>query len=197
MRTTYVCGRTARPAKPLSNVGKTLSQIVVFWSFFLWVLPAAIYRVESVAGFSHFRFANGLWQLVGIIVFCLASILGFSCGMLIAIKGDGTPLPVDCPRQLVIVGPYRYVRNPMAIAGLTQGIAVGLYLGSPTVLLYAGAGILLWNYGVRPWEEKDLVQRFGEDYEHYRAAVWCWTPHLRAYKSPVGSQTVSSDIARS
>lgn len=184
MRTTYGCGRAARTAKPASNVGKTLSQIVVFWSFFLWLLPLVIYRVESAAGLARFRFANMGWEVAGVIIFGLASILGFSCGMLIAIKGDGTPLPVDCPRHLVILGPYRYVRNPMAIAGLTQGLAVGLYKGSPAVLLYAGAGIWLWNYVIRPWEEQDLAQRFGPEFEHYRAAVRCWTPRLKPYVSP-------------
>ena len=30
-----------------------------------------------------------------------------------AIHGDGTPLPIDPPRKLVVEGPYRVVRNPM------------------------------------------------------------------------------------
>jgi protein-S-isoprenylcysteine O-methyltransferase Ste14 len=36
---------------------------------------------------------------------------------------------------LVIAGPYRYVRNPMAVAGILQGIAVGWYLGSVSVII--------------------------------------------------------------
>lgn len=31
--------------------------------------------------------------------------------------------------RLVIARPYRFVRNPMAVAGIVQGLAVGWYLG--------------------------------------------------------------------
>jgi protein-S-isoprenylcysteine O-methyltransferase Ste14 len=33
-----------------------------------------------------------------------------------AVRGRGTPLPVDAPQRLVIQGPYRYTRNPMYLA---------------------------------------------------------------------------------
>ncbi len=95
--------------------------------------------------------------------------------------GDGTPLPADCTRRLSIAGPYRYVRNPMAMGSLAQGFAVGLFLGSPLVLLYALAGTLGWNFVVRPWEEHDLEQRFGEPYRRYRDAVRCWIPRLHPF----------------
>jgi protein-S-isoprenylcysteine O-methyltransferase Ste14 len=32
--------------------------------------------------------------------------------------------------RLVVVGPYRIVRNPMAVAGALQTIGVGLWVGS-------------------------------------------------------------------
>jgi protein-S-isoprenylcysteine O-methyltransferase Ste14 len=31
-------------------------------------------------------------------------------------RGRGTPLPVAPPRELVVQDPYRYIRNPMALA---------------------------------------------------------------------------------
>ncbi len=68
--------------------------------------------------------------------------------------GAGTPLPLDPAVRLVLVGPYRHVRNPMAIAGLAQGAGVGLMLGSPGVLAYVAAGLLFWNFVVRRWEER-------------------------------------------
>lgn len=181
---TYACRRVAQPAKPVCNVGKTLLQIVAFWSFFLWVLPTFVYYGETRFGLAHFRFTHPLWQAVGITLFVVMGTLGFSCGMIMAAKGGGTPLPLDCPNRLVLIGPYRYVRNPMAIAGLAQGVAVGLYLGSPAVVLYALAGVGLWNYGVRPWEEKDLEQRFGPAYDHYRKSVRCWILHRYPYTPP-------------
>ncbi len=76
----------------------------------------------------------------------------------------------------MIAGPYRFVRNPMALAGVTQAAAVGLMLGSWLVVAYAVIGSSLWNHVVRPGEEADLEARFGDPFRRYRAAVRCWVP---------------------
>jgi protein-S-isoprenylcysteine O-methyltransferase Ste14 len=64
----------------------------------------------------------------------------------------------------------------MAIAGLAQGAAVGVYLGSWAVLAYTACGWALWNFVIRVWEEDDLRARFGPDFERYCARVRCWWP---------------------
>lgn len=92
--------------------------------------------------------------------------------------GKGTPLPLDCPNELVIKGPYKYVRNPMAIGGIGQGISVGIYLGSILVVLYAITGAFIWHILVRPQEEKDLKKRFGDEYSNYKKTVHNWIPTL-------------------
>lgn len=40
---------------------------------------------------------------------------------------------------------------------------------------------LLWNYGLRPSEERDLLRRFGAEYADCRDRVRCWIPALRPY----------------
>ena len=97
-------------------------------------------------------------------------------------RGDGTPLPLDSPRRLVVSGPYSYVRNPMAIAGLGQGITVGLWMGSAFVVAYALIGTWIWQSLVRPVEEEDLLRHFGSAYEEYRHQVRCWCPNLKPYE---------------
>ena len=174
-------GREARPASWRWNLAKTLAQTVVFWSLFLFALPAGVFELESRLGLDGGRFTSLGWQIAGIVLFALGGALGLTTGMVMAVRGGGTPLPADCARELVVTGPYRYVRNPMAVAGLTQGVAVGLWLGSPAVALYALAGGPLWNTFVRPWEEEDLESRFGEPYRRYRERVRCWIPTIRGY----------------
>lgn len=175
-------GREARPAPAGWNLLKTLSQTVVFWSVFLGLLPAGVYALEDALGLAGWRFpsAAGVWA--GGALFALGGGLGLTSGAVMAVRGRGTPLPVDCPRELVVAGPYRFVRNPMAVAGLAQGVAVGVALGSPAVVAYALAGGPLWNRLVRPWEEADLERRFGGPYRRYRAAVRCWLPRATPYR---------------
>jgi protein-S-isoprenylcysteine O-methyltransferase Ste14 len=86
---------------------------------------------------------------------------------------------MDAPRALVIVGPYRHVRNPMAILGLGQGIGVALMLGSRLVLSSVVAGGVFWHVGVRPAEERDLLARFGTEHARHRASVPVWVPRVR------------------
>ena len=85
-----------------------------------------------------------------------------------ATRGEGTPLPTQTARRLVIKGPYRWIRNPMVVAGLVQGLCVGLLLGSRLAVVVPLAGALVWNYVIRPVEEADLETRFGESFRAYR-----------------------------
>jgi protein-S-isoprenylcysteine O-methyltransferase Ste14 len=115
---------------------------------------------------------------VGAALLVLASALGLSSAFVMSTRGKGTPLPSAMPNHLVVAGPYRWVRNPMAVAGIAQGVGVGLMLSSWLVVAYAVIGSVLWNYAVRPSEEADLERRFGAEFQRYRATVRCWIPRL-------------------
>lgn len=161
-----------------AHVLTTFGQIVVFWGFFLVVAPIILSFLEK-------RWGVGIVfppfvAPIGIVIIVLASSLGIASAITMSTLGKGTPLPSAMPNSLVIAGPYRFIRNPMALAGLVQGFAVGLVSSSWLVLVYAVLGSLLWNFAVRPLEEFDLDQRFGDDYRRYRDRVRCWIPRLPA-----------------
>ncbi len=162
---------------------KTLTQMLVMWAIFFGLLPAGIFYLEDKLGLAGFRFGSPFWQIAGIMLFLLGWVLAEASALFMVARGHGTPLPADCPRELVVAGPYRYVRNPMAIGSFAQGIAVGLWLGSPLVIIYVLAGAVGWNYLVRPWEEMDLETRLGEPYMRYRDSVRCWIPRLKHYRA--------------
>lgn len=179
---TRVHGREAKTASTGWNVFKTLGQTAVFWTVFLVLLPMAILVLERALGRGAPRFGGPVSRWVGIALFLAGGALGLASGVIMAVQGRGTPLPSDCPRELVIAGPYRFIRNPMVVAGLAQGAAVGLILGSPMVLGYALLGGPTWTFLVQPWEEADLERRFGEPYRRYRAAVSCWLPRFPGHR---------------
>ena len=168
-------GFRSAPAKG-SHVAATLVQMVLFWGLFLGVAPLVISWLEQRWGLS-IQFPP-MVDWIGFAVLASASALGVWSALTMSLIGRGTPLPSAMANRLVIAGPYRYVRNPMAVAGIVQGVAVGLILSSWLVVTYALVGSLLWNYAVRPLEEADLEQRFGRSFREYRDRVRCWVPRM-------------------
>ncbi|HKO41994.1 MAG TPA: isoprenylcysteine carboxylmethyltransferase family protein [Pyrinomonadaceae bacterium] len=172
--------RQARPAGMARNIAKTTTQIVIFWGVLLFVLPYLLTLIEDRLNVSRFQFQ--FQTLVALIVFGCSSVLGLWSGYSMAVAGNGTPLPVDCPRRLVVTGPYGYVRNPMVISGLGQGLAVGLGLGSVLVLIYVVVGWWIWQFLVRPLEDEELQRQFGDAYLEYQNQIRCWRPALKPYQ---------------
>ena len=97
--------------------------------------------------------------------------------------GDGTPAPWDPPSQLVIRGPYRYVRNPMILGVILMLIALGTYLGSLLILGWALTFLLLNNLYFSRIEEPQLLRRFGAPYAAYCRAVRRWVPRISPWRS--------------
>lgn len=170
--------RRSRSATPGTHLAKTLLQIVVFWSFFLAILPWGILALEERLGIFALDFVGQRW--IASLLFLACSALGLASGVTMAKLGDGTPLPVDGTNRLVIAGPYRYLRNPMVVAGLGQGLAVALFSGSWLLVGYVFTGGAIWQWLVRPAEEDDLLAKFGDDYTRYRREVRCWIPRRSA-----------------
>lgn len=168
--------RVARPAPVAWNVLKTAVQATVFWAVLLVGVPLAVRSAAVALGVEDAGWPPAPVIVVGVLLFTAASVLNLAAAHALAVHGEGTPLPVDATRRLVVRGPYRRVRNPMAVAGIAQGVAVGLVLGSWTVVAYALAGALVWHVLVRPWEEADLRARFGDEFERYRRTVGLWLP---------------------
>ena len=167
-----------------NHVAATLMQMLLFWGLFLGVAPLFISWLEQRWGLS-IQFPPVI-DWVGFAVLASASALGVWSALTMSLIGRGTPLPSAMANRLVVAGPYRYVRNPMAVAGIVQGVAVGLILSSWLVVAYALIGSLLWNYAVRPLEEADLEQRFGDSFRAYRERVRCWVPRLT--RAPASSR---------
>jgi protein-S-isoprenylcysteine O-methyltransferase Ste14 len=57
-------------------------------------------------------------QLVGLLAIFVGGLMLVWCIWDFSRKGRGTLAPVDPPRELVVQGLYRYVRNPMYVGAL-------------------------------------------------------------------------------
>lgn len=166
--------RVAGDHPPWRHALHTALQIVAFWSFFLWLLPAAVAAAERAVALPPMQLACAAW--LGPVLFAACSALGLWSAAVMSLRGAGTPLPLAAAQRMVLAGPYRWIRNPMAFAGIGQGVAVGIWRDSAGVVLYALCGAVAWHTIARPPEERDLLQRFGDDYARYRARVPIWLP---------------------
>src|SRR6266851_4006976 len=85
-----------------------------------------------------------------------------------ALRGKGTPAPIDPPKTLVVEGPYRVVRNPMYWA------VTFVMLGELAIAFFAGTILFVLLY-----EEPTLRRKFGAEYEVYCRRVPRWLPRFR------------------
>ncbi len=168
--------RVADEAPSGHHLRRSLMQLVVFWTVFFVVVPLALTTVENRLRLHWPVLETDGVRVAGAVGLILGSAVGLWSCVTMARRGEGTPLPAATARELVISGPYRFVRNPMAIGGLLQTAGVGLILASWLVIVVAVAGALLWNVMIRPTEEADLAVRFGDPYRRYATHVRCWVP---------------------
>jgi protein-S-isoprenylcysteine O-methyltransferase Ste14 len=113
---------------------------------------------------------------VGAALMVLGGLLALTCAACFIVRGRGTPAPFDPPRALVIVGPYRYVRNPMYIGGLLAWLGLGLLWRSWFVLVLTAALAVVVHLFVVLYEEPTLRRLFAADYDAYCRTVHRWLP---------------------
>ena len=152
------------------------------------VVPAAIaWRAEVDVGW-------GLPPALAWLVGCLGvgliglglALVGQTVTLLVRV-GRGTLAPWDPTVRLVVRGPYRRVRNPMISGVLAILLGEAALLGSPTLLVWAGAFFLANALYLPLIEEQSLLRRFGDDYARYRAHVPRWVPRARAWEPHSGA----------
>jgi protein-S-isoprenylcysteine O-methyltransferase Ste14 len=148
---------------------------ILLWG---WVALSLHHRYDATLGFA----LSGWTPALGIALMAAGGTLAFACVATFVIRGEGTPAPVDPPRNFVTAGPYKFVRNPMYIGGFIVLLGFGLYKQSPAILLFTLPWLLLAHLFVILYEEPNLRATFGTPYDAYCRLVRRWLPR----RSPRG-----------
>ena len=151
-----------------------------FFSLWFCLLPRWLGFSVEIAGAARWRWLAAIPSVLGFSV-ALRCIWDFGW------TGRGTPVPIAPPQRLVVVGFYRYVRNPMYVSFAAGWIGLWVIFGHANAKLIAAViavalGVYLF---VVFYEEPTLSGKFGAEYDEYRRNVGRWCPRLRGWDQPL------------
>ena len=99
------------------------------------------------------------------------------------VSGRGTLAPWEPPKQLVLVGLYRFVRNPMYVGVLFLVLGWALFFKSSFLAGYAVLLAVGFHLRVVMHEEPWLDNKFGQQWRAYKAEIPRWLPRIRRRKN--------------
>jgi protein-S-isoprenylcysteine O-methyltransferase Ste14 len=133
------------------------------------------------------------WTWVpGVLLLVAGVALALASTLLLLSAGLGSALGKEFiwTTNFVAVGPFRHVRNPMALGAVTYLVGLGLFLQSGSVLAFAALVFVICHLFVVFVEEPGLQKRFGESYQEYKCQVHRWFPRWRPLDNPPRNQTL-------
>lgn len=157
--------------------------IIVFLA--IWVVSPLAGKFIDAFFFNYPKiFADSLLMILcGILLIVTGSVIVGWTIFLFKVKGQGTPNPKLPPKRLIVTGPYKYSRNPMALGGFLTLLGQALVYYSPSLLVIAITfGVIVYLNAIFV-EEPELRKRFGTPYEAYLDKVPRFFPNpLKFYR---------------
>jgi protein-S-isoprenylcysteine O-methyltransferase Ste14 len=125
---------------------------------------------------------SAAFRVSGLPVLVLGIVLLLWCVRDFYVAGRGSLAPWAPPKNLVVVGLYRWSRNPMYIAVLTILSGWAIAFGSRGLWIYAASIAIAFHLRVVFGEEPWLARTHGQAWTDYRANVprWFGAPGQRA-----------------
>jgi protein-S-isoprenylcysteine O-methyltransferase Ste14 len=143
-----------------------------------WLPPVILDRARL--GFPR---SWSILQFAALVPLALGAAIYVRCVWEFAARGRGIPAPIDHPKQLVVTGLYRHVRNPMYLGVLVFLLGEALFLEYLGFLIYALAWFCVVHLVVLTYEEPNLRRKFGTSYDRYARSVRRWIPGRRYAES--------------
>lgn len=148
---------------------KALVAFLILPGFFAGILPWLLSLVDPWRG-NSFGF--------GIAVMVCGFFIVLWCVRDFYISGKGTLAPWSPPKHLVVIGLYRFCRNPMYVGILILVGGWAFYSASPLLGCYLAILATGFHNRVTKYEEPKLAKLFGPDWESYSKKVSRWLPRL-------------------
>ncbi len=105
-----------------------------------------------------------------LVIICGLSLIFYTIFLFKTI-GKGTPNPKIPPKEFVVKGPYKLIRNPMALGGTILLIGESLLYYSISLFIITVLYTIILYFNAKYIEEPELIKRFGKPYEEYLKQV--------------------------
>ncbi len=115
-----------------------------------------------------------LVQPIGLLPLLLGVVALLWCVRDFYVSGKGTLAPWAPPAKLVVVGLYRYSRNPMYVAVTLMLVGWAAAFASAGLLVYALVVAVAFHLRVVLGEEPWLARRYGTEWTDYAGSVSRW-----------------------
>jgi len=155
------------------NTFKTLLYMGIMHGFFTLYVPFQLGILDAPI------IDMGAFHLLGIPFWAAGGSIIILCSTDFVRKGRGTPAHADPPRELVITGLYRYVRNPIYFGALLILLGYVLWFASRLMAVYLLWFALAYQVLIVWIEEPILRKTFGAAYEAYCQHVPRWIPKFK------------------
>jgi protein-S-isoprenylcysteine O-methyltransferase Ste14 len=117
-----------------------------------------------------------LVQPLGLVPLAAGFVALLWCARDFYVSGKGTLAPWAPPRKLVVVGLYRYTRNPMYVAVTLILLGWAWSFRSLGLLVYAAVIAIAFHLRIVLGEEPWLARTYGDEWRQYASRVprWFW-----------------------
>ena len=145
------------------------------------ILPVTVLIIIPLRIESNWAITWGWNSALGIILMTMGLIVMWLTIASFIRVGKGTLAPWAPTKKMVIVGLYRYVRNPMISGVLTILLGEATIIWSVALLKWAVAFFIINTIYFIIYEEPGLEERFGNEYSEYKKNVSRWVPRLTPF----------------
>ena len=154
--------------------------------FFLFIIVPIfmiwIPRTILLSSYQIYIFDIGKIRFLGLFPIILGSAIYVACSGSFLFIGKSSPILFTQTKRLIVNGFYRYVRNPLYIAGVLVLAGEAVLFQSIGIFIYCMAMFGMFYIHVL-MEETFLANEFGAKYDQYRNSVPRWIPRLTAYQA--------------
>ena len=163
----------------IPSLGTLLYLFLIVPFFMIWIPRRILSSPEHI-----YRFDIGIGRYFGLAPIIVGIVIYFFCSGSFVFVAKGTPIPFTPNKELIVTGLYRFVRNPLYIAGVLVLAGEAILFQSLGIIIYCL--IMFGGFNVHVLiEETSLAEKFGAQYGEYCKSVPRWIPRFKPYRKKI------------